>query len=130
MNDIWEDIISLAVIVLALATYLILLNTMFANQTIQNGIAEKYRRAQITADLLATQWAYGSGNATIAGLIDPAKMCSNCPPNVSVAVNDIRKKQKICECSPGAAGAVYRLPVAVRYDQSDVAPAEIEVMFN
>jgi hypothetical protein len=127
MNDIWEDIISLAVIVLALATYLILLNTMFANQMIQNGIAEKYRRAQTTADLLATQWAYGSGNTTIARLLDLAKVCTDCPQNVSVAVTDIRKKQKICECSPGAAGAVFRLPTAVRYDHSDVAPAEIMV---
>jgi hypothetical protein len=127
MNDIWEDLISLAVIVLALAAYLILLNTMFANQMNQNGITEKYRRAQTTADLLATQWAYGPGNATAARLLDPAKMCTACPPNVSVVVNDIRKKQKICECGLGAAAAVYRLPAAVRYDQSDVAPAELKV---
>jgi hypothetical protein len=123
MNDIWEDLIALAVIVLALAAYLILLNTLLTNQMIQSAAAEKYRRAQLTAGYLAVQWAYGPET----GVIDPAKACSSCPQTVSVAVYDLRKKQKICECNPGAAGAVVRLPAAVRYDHADTAPAELEV---
>jgi hypothetical protein len=123
MNDIWEDLISLTVIVLALAAYLVLLNTIFTNQMIQSAAAEKYRRTQGTADLLAAEWSYG----TETGLLDPAKICVGCQQNTSVAVYDMRKKQKICECGSPINGTVIRLPAAVRYGEADIAPAEITV---
>jgi hypothetical protein len=123
MNDIWEDIISLTVIVLALAAYLVLLNTIFTNQIMQDAAAEKYRRTQGTADLLSAEWSHGAD----IGVLDPAKICATCPQNTSVSVYDMRKKQKICECGSGANGTVAKLPAAIRYDKSDVAPALIEV---
>jgi hypothetical protein len=123
MNDIWEDIISLTVIVLALATYLVLLNTIFTNHIMQDAAAEKYRRTQGAADILATQWAYGAD----AGILDPAKICAACPQNISVSVYDMRKKQKVCECGYPINGTVVRLAAALRYDRSDIAPAELEV---
>lgn len=123
MNDIWEDLISLTVIVLALAAYLILLNTIVTNQFIKDAATEKYARTQNTADILATQWAYG----TETGLLDPTKICATCPPNTSVAVYDLRKKQKICECGSKINGTVIKTPIAVRRDYSDVAPAELAV---
>lgn len=127
MNDIWEDLISLTVIVLALAAYLILLNTIFTNQMTQDAAAEKYRRTQTLGEILAAQWVYEDArNITQEMVLDIAKICVGCPQNTSAAVYDMRKKQKICECGHPLNGTVARLPAAVRYGQSDVAPAMIE----
>ncbi|MBN2014922.1 MAG: hypothetical protein JW778_07060 [Candidatus Altiarchaeota archaeon] len=132
MGFIGEDLISLLVIVLALAGFFVFINTLFSVHVTGNAESDVYRRTWMLADFLSTEWAYtDSYNVTHARLLDTEKTCSQCPSipelNLSISVKDLRENKTLCTCGPPVEGKTARLPTALRYNNTNTHPGILEV---
>lgn len=126
-----EEVILLVIIVLALSTYLLLLNDLYTAYTLQHNIEKTSFKAKQVASALASGWAYTvAQNTTYLRLVDSAKACSGCPENIGVEVIDLKTKQVICSCGTIRGGARAEVPVAIRYSIIDVRPGMIAVTLS
>jgi hypothetical protein len=132
MGALGEDLISLVIIVLAIAALLIFMNTIFTDHVIKNAELDMYRMSWIIADKISTEWAYtDSSNVTHSRLLDVNKICTNAPEpgyGLNLTVTDLGGGERLCSCgsSPGD-GKTARIPVAIRFDYTDVRPGFVEV---
>ncbi len=128
-----EDLISLVIIVLAIAAFLVALNTIYTSYVVKNAELNMYRMAWITADKISTEWAYtDSSNVTHSRLLDVNGMCTNissCGYELNLTVTDLREKKRLCSCGSSFSNTtkIARIPVALRFNYTDVRPGFIEV---
>jgi len=134
MGPVGEDLVSLVVIVLAVATLLIALNTIYTSYVVRNAELDMYRTAWVTADKLSTEWARtDSSNVTHSRLLDPDKICKNCPfipgYGLNITVIDLREKKRLCSCGSPFSNEtkIARIPVALRFNYTSVHPGVIEL---
>ncbi len=135
MGPIGEDLISLTIIVLAIAFLLIALNTAITNHTLNNIELDTYRTAWTTADKLSTEWAYtDSSNTTHSRLLDVNKICRNYTPaptgyELYYTITDLRENKKICSTGSSLSNTTKtaKIPVALRFDYNKVHPGILEV---
>lgn len=134
MGPIGEDLISLVVIVLAIAALLIALNTIYTSYVVKNTELDMYRMAWITADKLSTEWACtDSSNVTHSRLLDLDKICKNWPSvpeyGLNLTVKDLRTDKMLCSCGSSFSNEtkIARMPVALRFNYTDVHPGVIEI---
>ncbi len=132
--SIGEDVPSLIIVILAIAVLLVSLNSIFTNNLMRNFEMDMYRAAWIMADKASTDWAYvDSSGIAHARLLDKDKICSSCSSlaeyNLSYKVDDLRLKNQICSCGNVSSDTkkVIRLPVAIRYNYTDVHPGSLVV---
>jgi len=134
MGPLGEDLISLVVIVLAVAALLIALNTIYTSYVVKNADLDMYRMAWITADKLSTEWGCtDSSNVTHSRLLDLDKICKNWPSvpeyELNFTVTDLREKKELCSCGSSFSNEtkIARIPVALRFNYTDVHPGVITV---
>ncbi|OYT42374.1 MAG: hypothetical protein B6U86_00345 [Candidatus Altiarchaeales archaeon ex4484_43] len=134
MGPIGEDLISLVIIVLAIVTLLMALNTIYTSYVVRNAELDMYRMAWITADKLSTEWARTDpSNVTHSRLLDLDRICKNWSSipeyGLNLTVTDLREKKRLCSCGSSFSNEtkIARIPVALRFNYTDVHPGVIEV---
>ncbi|MEM4347624.1 MAG: hypothetical protein QW802_03455 [Candidatus Altiarchaeota archaeon] len=130
-----EDLVLLIILILAIAILLTALNNLLTNYVSASAKLDIYRTAWIIADKVSTEWSYVD-SSSYSRLLDVSKICKNCTFSFSnyklnYKVNDLEDGILLCSCGADFSSTnftrIVKLPVAIRFSQSEVHPGTLEV---
>lgn len=131
-GPIGEDVVSMLVMVLMLSIVVLIVISAIAHNSRDSRGIDMYRTAIITADYLATKWAWRDSSGVLhSRVLDSGKICGETPSldsyTLGINVSNTRTGHAI-NCGYVEEGTVIRLPVSIKYQERfDLGILEVRV---